>query len=97
VEGVTGGARQMPEGIDLDVLRAEFKGAYIGNNGYDLDLAIKRRSEGKIDAVAFGRPFIGNPDLVERLRIGAPLVDAPHTAYYGNGATGLIDWPKLAA
>jgi len=97
VEGVTGGARQMPEGIDLDVLRAEFKGAYIGNNGYDLDLAVNRRGEGKIDAVAFGRPFIGNPDLVERLRVGAPLIDAPRESYYGNGAIGLTDWPALAA
>ncbi|MDI6028779.1 alkene reductase [Corticibacterium sp. UT-5YL-CI-8] len=97
VEGVTGGARQMPEGIDLDVLRAEFKGAYIGNNGYDLDLAIARRAESKINAVAFGRPFIANPDLVERLRNGVPLTDAPRETYYGGGEAGLTDWPKLAA
>ena len=97
VEGVTGGARQVPEGIDLDGLRAKFDGPYIGNNGYDLDLAIKRRGEGRVDAVAFGRPFIGNPDLVERLRRGAPLIDAPRESYYGNGETGLTDWPALAA
>lgn len=97
VEGVTGDGRQMPDGIDLDALRAEFTGPYIGNNGYDMDLAIARRAEGKIDAVAFGRPFIGNPDLVERLRIGAPLIDAPHDTYYGNGSKGLTDWPTLGA
>lgn len=97
VEGVTGGAREMPEGIDLDALRAEFEGPYIGNNGYDLDLAIARRAEGKVDAVAFGRPFIGNPDLVERLRRGALLTDAPRETYYGGGETGLTAWPKLAA
>lgn len=96
VEGATGGTRKLPAGIDLDVLRAEFDGAYIGNNGYDLDLAIKRRAAGKLDAVAFGRPFIGNPDLVERLRIGAELTEAPHEAYYGGGAEGYTDWPTLA-
>src|SRR3546814_8349881 len=54
-------------------LRALFDGPYIGNNGYDLDLAIERRAQGKIDAVAFGRPFIANPDLVKRLRHGIEL------------------------
>ena len=97
VEGATGGSRDLPDGIDLDALRAEFSGPYIGNNGYDLDLAIARRTGGKVDAVAFGRPFIGNPDLVERLRQGAPLTDASPETYYGNGATGLIDWPRLVA
>lgn len=96
VEGATGGTRQLPAGIDLDVLRAKFDGAYIGNNGYDLDLAIARRDAGKVDAVAFGRPYIGNPDLVERLRIGAELINAPHDAYYGGGAEGYTDWPTLA-
>ncbi|MQB08021.1 alkene reductase [Agrobacterium tumefaciens] len=94
VEGVTGGSRELPGNIDLDALRSEFRGAYIGNNAYDLKLATARRAEGKVDAVAFGRPFIGNPDLVERLQNGTPLVDAPRESWYGNGAKGLIDWPK---
>lgn len=96
VEGVTGVRRYEAEGINLDVLHAQFDGAFIGNNGYDLDLAIARRAEGKVDAVAFGRPFIGNPDLVERLRVGAELIDAPREAYYGGGAKGYTDWPTLA-
>ncbi|MEG3176684.1 alkene reductase [Sphingomonas sp. RB3P16] len=96
VEGATGGTRKLPAGIDLDVLRAQFDGAYIGNNGYDLDLAIARRAAGKVNAVAFGRPFIANPDLVERLRIGADLIEAPKDAYYGGGAEGYTDWPTLA-
>jgi N-ethylmaleimide reductase len=94
VEGATAGPRTIPAGIDLDVLRSQFEGAYIGNNGYDLDLAIARRAEGKLDAVAFGRPFIANPDLVERLRDGALLAVAPREAYYGGGAKGLTDWPR---
>lgn len=95
VEGVTGVKRDQVDGIDLDALRRAFDGAYIGNNGYDLDLAISRRAEGRVDAVAFGRLFIGNPDLVERLRIGADLTDAPREAYYGGGAKGYTDWPTL--
>lgn len=97
VEGVTGVKRYDADGIDLDALHAQFEGPFIGNNGYDLDLAIERRAKGKVDAVAFGRPFIGNPDLVERLRTGADLIEAPREAYYGNGAKGYTDWPSLSA
>ena len=93
VEGVAGGSRANPDGVDLDALRALFDGPYIGNNGYDLALAKRRLAEGKVDAVAFGRPFIGNPDLVRRLRENLPLVDAPRETYYGGGAAGYIDWP----
>ncbi|WP_323018318.1 alkene reductase [Castellaniella sp.] len=96
VEGATGGTRALPDGVDLDALRALFDGAYIGNNGYDLKLAIARRAQGKIDAVAFGRPFIANPDLVERLRRGIGLAVAPRESYYGGGATGYTDWPNAA-
>lgn len=95
VEGATGGTRNVPAHVNLDALRALFDGPYIGNNGYDLELAIKRRAQGLVDAVAFGRPFIANPDLVERLRTGADVVQAPHESYYGNGATGYTDWPAL--
>ncbi|CAM3861889.1 alkene reductase [Xenorhabdus thuongxuanensis] len=94
VEGTTGKNRDIPEGIDLDALRSLFDGAYIGNNNYDLEMAISRRAEGKVDAIAFGRPFIPNPDLVERLRYGIELVDANNDAYYGNGAKGYTDWLK---
>ncbi|MDX7986523.1 alkene reductase [Xenorhabdus sp. 12] len=93
VEGSTGQTREVPEGIDLDALRALFDGAYIGNNDYDLEMAISRRAENKIDAVAFGRLFIANPDLVERLRYGLELTSSYKNSHYGNGAAGYIDWP----
>jgi N-ethylmaleimide reductase len=96
VEGATATSRVVPEDVDLDALRALFKGPYIGNNNYDLPLAVKRREEGKIDAVAFGRPFIANPDLVRRLKEGAALTVAPRDSYYGNGEKGYTDWPALA-
>jgi N-ethylmaleimide reductase len=96
VEGATATSRFVPDGADLDALSAQFNGSYIGNNHYDLALAINRRAEGKIDAVAFGRPFIANPDLVERLRCGAELEVAPREAYYGGGAKGYTDWRTAA-
>lgn len=94
VEGATATSREVPEGIDMDTLSGLFKGPYIGNNNYDLEMAIERRAQNKIDGVAFGRLFISNPDLVERLRRGAALTIAPRESYYGGGAKGYIDWPN---
>lgn len=96
VEGATATSRSVPDGVDLDALRAVFKGPYIGNNNYDFQLAVNRRAERKVDAVAFGRPFIANPDLVRRLKEGVELAVAPRDTYYGNGAEGYTDWPALA-
>ena len=96
VEGATATSHTVPENVDLDALRARFKGPYIGNNNYDIELAVTRRAEGKVDAVAFGRPFIANPDLVRRLKESADLAVAPRETYYGNGAKGYTDWPTLA-
>ncbi|WP_440072933.1 alkene reductase [Pseudomonas fragariae (ex Marin et al. 2024)] len=93
VEGATATSREVPEGVDMDALSAGFNGPFIGNNNYDLKMAIERRAQGKIDAVAFGRLFISNPDLVARLRHGAELTIAPRESYYGGGAKGYIDWP----
>jgi len=94
VEGATGGARDnLP--FDYGALRRAFKGAYIANNGYSRELAIEAVAKGAADAIAFGRPFIANPDLVERLRRDAPL-NAPVTAtFYGGGAEGYTDYPAL--
>lgn len=97
VEGATAGSRELPEGIDLDALRALFKGPYIGNNGYDLELAVERRDAGLVEVVAFGRPFIANPDLVERLKAGIPQAESARDDYYGGGAKGYTDWPTAAS
>ncbi|MEQ9946288.1 alkene reductase [Pectobacterium aroidearum] len=94
VEGATATSRTVPEGVDMDALSAQFNNAFIGNNNYDLEMAIERRAAGKIDAVAFGRLFISNPDLVERLRRGVELTIAPRESYYGGGAKGYTDWPR---
>ncbi|MEG1052893.1 MAG: hypothetical protein RSF79_12715 [Janthinobacterium sp.] len=93
VEGATATSRDVPDGVDLDALRSLFHGPYIGNNHYDLPLALARRAAGKVDAVAVGRPFIANPDRVARLRHGVALAGAPRAASYGGGAVGYTDWP----
>jgi N-ethylmaleimide reductase len=65
------------------------------NNGYDKKLAEQALAEGA-DLVAFGRPFIANPDLVERLRSGAPLNTPDQATFYGGGAEGYTDYLALA-
>lgn len=95
VEGDTGGERELPGGFDLQKLRRAFKGSFIGNNGYDLELAKQVRASGAADLVAFGRPFISNPDLVERLRLGAPLNAWDQNTFYAGGEKGYNDYPAL--
>jgi len=94
VEGATGGPRDVAP-FDFEALRQRFKNTYIANNGYDLDLATERLADDKADLIAFGRPFIGNPDLVERLKTGAPLAAFDPSTLYGGAAAGYIDYPTL--
>jgi N-ethylmaleimide reductase len=95
VEGQTGGTRELPPGADIQALRRRFKGSYIANNGYDRDLAIEAVEAGRADAVAFGRLFIANPDLVDRLRHGAPLNTPDQPTFYGGTEKGYTDYPAL--
>ena len=94
IEGITQGSRET-EGVDYAALRKRFSGAYIANNGFDRELAEQALASGNADLISFGRPFIANPDLVERLRTGAPLADAPKPYWYGGDATGYSDWPAM--
>lgn len=94
VEGATGGPRDVAP-FDYAGLRRRFKNTYIANNGYDLALAKQQLAENKADLFAFGRPFIANPDLVERLKTGAPLAELDPNTLYGGGAAGYIDYPAL--
>lgn len=95
VEGQTRGANEAAA-FDFKALSQAFGGKYIANNSYGRALAIHAIESGHADMIAFGRPFIGNPDLVERLRLNAPLVDAPRSAYYGGGAAGYTDFKSLS-
>ena len=94
IEGATGGPRDIAP-FDYGSLRKRFKGAYIANNGYDFDLATKVLAADQADLIAFGKPFISNPDLVERLQRGAPLNDPDKATFYGGGAKGYTDYPAL--
>ena len=94
VEGATGGPRDNAR-FDYGSLRKRFKGACIANNGYDSELATKVLAADAADLIAFGRPFISNPDLVERLKAGAPLNAFDKATFYGGGAKGYTDYPTL--
>jgi N-ethylmaleimide reductase len=95
VEGATGGARDHAP-FDYAELRRRFAGPYIGNNGYDRAMALDAVASGHADAVAIGRPFISNPDLVERLRADLPWAPAHKESFYGGGAEGYTDYPAAA-
>ncbi len=94
IEGVTQETREA-DGVDFSALRQRFDGAYIANNQYTLDLAETVLENGDADLFSMGRPFIANPDLVERLRTGAPLAEAPKAYWYGGGSVGYSDWPAM--
>jgi len=100
VEGATGGPRELPDRpFDYTGLRRAYraaggKGAWMVNNGLDKALAEQVVKEGA-DLVAFGRPFIANPDLVERLRRGSAFNEGDRSTYYGGGAMGYTDYPTL--
>ncbi len=95
IEGATGGPRDNIA-FDYTALRAKFKGPWIANNGYDKDSAEQAIASGYADMIAFGRAFIANPDLVERLRLGVALSDLDPDTLYGGGAKGYTDYPSVS-
>ena len=95
IEGATGGPRDNIA-FDYAALRAKFKGPWIANNGYDKDSAEQAIASGYADMIAFGRAFIANPDLVERLRLGVALSDLDPDTLYGGGAKGYTDYPSVS-
>ncbi|WP_295981885.1 alkene reductase [uncultured Variovorax sp.] len=100
IEGATGGPREIEDRpFDYEALKAAYreaggKAAWMVNNGYDRPLAEEAVKEGD-DLVAFGKPFISNPDLVRRLRENAPLNPLDKATMYGGGAKGYTDYPTL--
>jgi len=83
--------------FDFSELRSRFRGAYIANNRYTFESGNAAIREGHADLVAFGRPYIANPDLVERFRLGAPLNEMRPETYTGEGASGYTDYPAWRA
>jgi 2,4-dienoyl-CoA reductase-like NADH-dependent reductase (Old Yellow Enzyme family) len=71
-----------------------WNGAYIANGGLTADSAETLLEDGYATATSFGRPFIANPDLVERFRNGWPISQGDSSVYYGGGAKGYTDFPR---
>lgn len=78
------------------MLKQRFGGAVIVNEQMIKSQAEQLLEEGVADAVAFGKTYIANPDLVERLRQNAPLNEPDGSTFYGSGATGYTDYPVLS-
>ena len=99
MDGLAFGFHQLGEPMTLDDFRKVFHGALIGNCGYTQEAADKAIAGGHADLIAFGRPFISNPDLVERFKNGWPLSDiAPMTDWYSpTGEKGYTDFPAHSA
>jgi 2,4-dienoyl-CoA reductase-like NADH-dependent reductase (Old Yellow Enzyme family) len=80
-----------------DDLKAAFGGVYIANEKFTRQTAQAALDIGKYDAIAFGKAYISNPDLVERLRLDAPLNAPDPTTFYGGDGRGYVDYPTLDA
>jgi 2,4-dienoyl-CoA reductase-like NADH-dependent reductase (Old Yellow Enzyme family) len=76
-------------------MRPIYSGKIALNSDYDGTSARARMAEGIADAISFGRPFISNPDLVERIRSGAALAKGDEGTFYSGGARGYVDYPRL--
>jgi len=76
-------------------IRKAFGGSFIANEGFTKDSAQRTLSEGTADAVAFGKLFLANPDLVERFAKHAPLNNWDTATFYTGGEKGYVDYPAL--
>ena len=97
MEQMQNGKQPDPRALSMaKMIRKKFKGTLIVAGGFEAETAMRWLREGQADLIAFGRKFIANPDLPERLRAGGPFnVDDP-TTYYGGGGKGYTDYPSLA-
>ena len=93
--GVHGGGVADP--FDFSALRKLIKGAYVANLGYDKVRGNAAIASGHADAIAYGVPFIANPDLVARYKADAALNEADANTFYGGGEKGYTDYPFLNA
>jgi N-ethylmaleimide reductase len=82
--------------FDPRSLRKRWKGIYMTNHGYDRDSANAAIKNGDADLVAFGVPFIANPDLVARFKAGGALNAPDQATFYGGGEQGYLDYPFMA-
>ena len=81
----------------MSAARAAYHGVLVGNMGYTPQEAAEAIAEKKLDAVAFGQPFLANPDLPARVKAGAALNTPDETTFYSPGAKGYTDYPAMKA
>jgi N-ethylmaleimide reductase len=81
----------------IELMRRQFNGVLILAGGYTLESARYAIESGRADVIAFGRPFIANPDLPARFRDALPLNEADPSTFFGGSAKGYIDYPAFAA
>jgi N-ethylmaleimide reductase len=86
---------QMQHGDVVTAARANFSGNLIGNMGYGSTEANAAVGDGTLQAVAFGHHYVSNPDLVERLRVGAVLAEPDASTFYSHDARGYTDYPTM--
>jgi len=79
--------------MDFGELRSRFSGVYIANNRHTYESGNAAIASGRADMISFGRPFIANPDLVRRFRLGVPLNPLNRANLYDLGASGYLDYP----
>ena len=89
------GAPPVPKEVKV-ALREAFRGPIVSAGGYDAGTGEADLRAGFAQFISIGRPFIGNPDLVERLRDGKPLNAADFSTFYTPGEKGYVDYPKSA-
>ncbi len=82
-----------PARADYAAIRKAFDGPYMANHGYDKAKGNAAIAEGRADLVAFGKPFLANPDLVVRYRLDAPLNPPDPKTFYGGDRGGYTDYP----
>ena len=95
IEGDTGSVPVPP--FDYLAIKRLFGGIFIANNGFDKERANEAIAQGRADLIAFGKPFISNPDLVTRLYLDAPLSPLHRETLYGGAEQGYTDYPVLRA
>ncbi|MEM6568911.1 MAG: alkene reductase [Planctomycetota bacterium] len=95
MDGLAFGFHEKGEPMTLEEFRAVFRGPVMGNCGYDRDTANAAIERGAADMIAIGRPFIANPDLIERYRNDWPLADSDPAKWYagGDAEAGYSDYP----
>jgi len=98
LDGLAFGFHELGQPMTLAEFRAVFEGPLMGNCGYTKETAEAAIQSGQADLISFGRPFISNPDLAERLANGWPLnPPADMKVWYSFDEVGYTDFPRYEA